>query len=181
MLNSQVYSAKESKLEDIPTNVWKKDPNLCLPMQLHTLFKNKKKKVFDYIKLVNLLKIFSKNKRNNNMTKSFVNLKQKLNTEKALPMKLLAILIEKIMYQKIFSTKLSTFKTLQNKEVKVFKVLFGKVKPMKAGANGSFIGETMSNLGSHYRRPSHIMGTQSYVNFPKNSQIDQISACKYIQ
>lgn len=173
--NSQRFN-QYSNLKDIPKSLWKKDPKFYLPLLLHSLITKRKKETFEYIKFLNLIKTFSKNKKNNDMTKSFINLKTKLQKEPNLPIKLLAILLEKIISHKIYVTKASIMKRLKNKEIKVFKVLFGKVTPVKPN-NTSFIGDSGSYIDENFKRKSMI-NSQSYINFPKGSHYEQNSNCK---
>lgn len=175
LINSQLLN-QYSNINSIPKSIWKNNPNLHLPFLLHSLISKHKKEVFDDIKISNLLKTFSKNKKNNDMTKSFINLKTKLKNESNLPMKLFATLLEKIISHKIYMTKKSVIKRLKKKEIKVFKVLFGKVTPIKQN-NASVVGDSLSNLAENFNKKS-IMNSQSFLNFPKKSHFDHFSNCK---
>ena len=83
--------------------------------------------------------------------------------------KLLAIILDRIFTYRSNEMKRQTLRLLKDKEVQIYKVLFGKVTPVKLQMN---FGENQTQ----YNFPAKSMvNSNSYVNFQRPSHVEQLS------
>jgi hypothetical protein len=174
--NQLDYSAllDGSCINDLKRSILRRNPAKFLCHILKNIFRKKQKQIFEYIKLLLMLKRLQKPTMGGEMTKSVINLRKKVNKEKELSIKLLAIIVDRIMTYRIRETKRDTMNTLKDKEIKIFKVLFGNVKSVKPliPDNATYYNPTRksminSNSYVNFQRPSHVehMSTNSKICF----------------
>ena len=167
--NNLDYSAilDGSNINDLKRSILRRNPAKFLCHVLKTIFLKKQKQIFEYIKLLLMLKRLRQPMSGGQMTKSIINLRQKVNKEKKLSIKLLAIIVEKIMTYRIKEIKRDSLNTLKDKEVKIFKVLFGNVKSVKPIIN--------ENMTQYNPTQKSMINSNSYVNFQRPSHMEHLS------
>lgn len=154
-------------LSEMKRSIWRRDPSLYLPMLLKEKFKKRTGQIFEYMKLLFMLRRLQR-PFGGEMTKSVVLLRQKVGKEHKLSFKLLAIIIDRIMCYQIREKKRKVLKLLKNKEVKIYKVLFGKVTPVKPNFGSSVLGDTSMMNRTTYAKS--MIASRSFVNFQRPTQ-----------
>jgi hypothetical protein len=162
---STILDGNEMKL-----SMLKRNPGKYLSYILRRIFQKKKKQIFEYIKLLLMLKRLKQPNMTGEMTKSIINLRAKVNKEKALSFKLLAIILDRIFTYRSNEMKRQTMNILKDKEIQIYKVLFGKVTAVKP------INPLTGDTQTQYNFPARSMAnSNSYVNFQRPSHIEHLS------
>ena len=154
-------------LSEMKRSLWRRDPSLYLPMLLKEKFKKRTGQIFEYMKLLFMLRRLQR-PFGGEMTKSVVLLRKKVGNEHKLSFKLLAIIVDRIMCYQIREKKRKVLKLLKNKEVKIYKVLFGKVTPVKPNFGSSVLGDTSMMNRTTYAKS--MIASRSFVNFQRPTQ-----------
>lgn len=151
-------------------NNLKKDPMRYLDYVIRSVFNKTRNQSFEYIKLLLMLQKLRKPTMGGQMTKSIVNLRSKINNEKKLSFKLLAIIVDRIFTYRSREMKRDTMKILKDKEIQIYKVLFGKVTPVKQIHTQQ--GEKSSQFNPTRKS---MVNSNSYVNFQRPSHVEHLS------
>ena len=157
-------------LADLKKSMLRRNPAKFLAYILKKIFNKKTKQIFEYIKLLMMLKKLRQPTMGGEMTKSFIDLKNKVSREKKLSFKLLAIILDRIFTYRSNELKRETMTVLKDKEIQIYKVLFGKVTSVKPQIPMGF--DQKSQI-THPRKS--MMNSNSYVNFQRASHLDQMS------
>lgn len=155
---------------DLRKSILRRNPSKFLAHILKNIFNKKTKQIFEYIKLLMMIKKLRQPNLGGELTKSFIDLKNKVGREKKLSFKLLAIILDRIFTYRSNELKRETMSVLKDKEIEIYKVLFGKVTSVKP--------QTLTGLdqNSQIANPRKSMiNSNSYVNFQRPSNIDQLS------
>lgn len=169
--NQMNYSTilEGSNMQDFKRSLLRQNPAKYLLYLLRKIFKKKQGQIFEYIKLLLMLKRLREPGLGGKMTKSIIDLRKRVNNEKKLSFKLLAIILDRIFTYRANEMKRQTLRLLKDKEVQIYKVLFGKVTPVKLQMN---FGENQTQ----YNFPAKSMvNSNSYVNFQRPSHVEQLS------
>lgn len=117
-----------------------------------------------------MLKRLKRPIKNGEMTKSIINLRAKVHREKTLSFKLLAIILDRIFTYRSNEMKRQTMNVLKDKEIQIYKVLFGKVTSVKP------INPLTGDTQTQYNFPARSMvNSNSYVNFQRPSHMEHLS------
>ena len=140
---------------------------------LQTLERKRNAKVFEEIRITSMMKTFMNKRKMGDITKSYLNLKVNIGKEKMLPYRLMAMILDRTFKYKNQELVRNAMTTLKNKEIQIYKVLFGKVTAMKS----QVYGDTASQIASQQLNGNRSMvNSASYVNFQRPSQGDHLSA-----
>ena len=162
-------------LKEIKRSLLQKDPKNYLALVLRQIFNRKKKQILEYIKLLMMLKTLSRPEGKEDMTKSFINVRQKVVTERKLSMKLMAIILDRMFSYRARENLRDSMNILKDKKIKIYKVLFGKVTPIKTINLMASRIDSMTRLNIPTVAKSMI-NSNSYVNFPRPSQGEHLSS-----
>lgn len=182
IINNSFYDPSNNHLETdfskISQSHWKKHPKLFLPSLLKHIFEKRQKPIFEYMKILLMLKLIDNNKHGNNL--SLLNtLRSKFGNDEGISMKLIAIFLNKILQYKIRNVQSGVMRQLKNKEIKIHKVLFGKLKSFKL--------QNYSSLAKPHQINKVKMGNDQYNSIIRNSimntankvPLEQVSMCKH--
>jgi hypothetical protein len=161
----------------ISKSQWRQHPKLFLPSLLKHIFEKRQKPIFEYMKIMLMLEALDNKKKGNNAL-LLNSLKGKFGNDKGVSMKLVAILLNKLLQFKVLNIKLAVMRQLKNKETRIHKVLFGKVKPVKLQTHSILPGLNQQSMARMTSGNYNTMNHNSYLNIPYNIQPDQLSMCK---
>ena len=155
---------------------YRKHPKYYLPFLLKNIFTKRRKPIFEYMKLMLMLQKFENN--NGNDLKLLSQMRSKFGESKGMSLKFFVIYINKLIKLKAMNIKLGVFQKLKNKKIKIHKVLFGKVKPVKVQTS-PFLGNPRMSIANFQNNYRNNFNTHSQMVLPYQIQPDNISACKY--
>lgn len=155
---------------DMMMSMLKRNPGKYLSYVLRKIFQKKKRQFFEYIKLLLMLRRLKQPMMGGEMTKSIINLRKKVNNERVLSLKLLAIILDRIFTYRSNELKRQTINVLKDKEIQIYKVLFGKVTSVKP------LNPVGGDAQTQYNFPARSMvNSNSYVNFQRPSHLEHLS------